>query len=587
MQSPIPSRSAPISMPPSGGKEELRASLLRPYLLRVREQCGETGLLTVLVQAGVPGTLLHDETAWLSIQAMRRTLDAVAEILGKDSIAHRGDWATRPETLAAYVRLLRSANTPLGAYRFLTEHAAETTRVGRFELLEPHRDRVTVQYHPHPDVRDAQRHTLLCLARAAELESIPRLWGLQDAQVRHGACLAEGDESCIYMLEWKPPASHSIVGTALSAGTACGGTVALAGSLFAGAVAFATGAALGTALGLTWQRLSRERATRTFERHRIAALEQGLELRGHRSGPLGDISGSVLGGRYRILRKIGSGGIGAVYAAEHVGLGSRVAIKLLRGAAAVDAAETARLRREAHVQVNIEHPNVVRTLDLDQLPDGSIYIVMELLDGHSLADRLKEDGIVAPGFAIPVFIQVCRALCAAHRLGVVHRDLKPGNIFILSDSGIKVLDFGMSKFAEAEALTQDGYTLGTPEYMAPEQCIGGRVEPRTDIYAFGVLMYEALTGSYPISTPNRQDLLDLHQRLIPESMLRRRPDLPIPTQLDDAVMRCLAKRPSARPDAVQLEALLATIPRDELPSHYPPATSTSSPELPESSRFLP
>src|SRR5690606_34696713 len=139
---------------------------------------------------------------------------------------------------------------------------------------------------------------------------------------------------------------------------------------------------------------------------------------------------------YRIMRKIGSGGIGAVYAAQHVGLGSSVAIKVLRGAAAVDAAEIARLRREARVQVSIEHPNVVRTLDLDQMPEGSIYVVMELLHGMSLAEMLKKSGPVPPGFAVPVFIQVCRALTAAHRLGIIHRDLKPGNVFVCEDNTV-------------------------------------------------------------------------------------------------------------------------------------------------------
>ena len=118
----------------------------------------------------------------------------------------------------------------------------------------------------------------------------------------------------------------------------------------------------------------------------------------------------------------------------------------------------------------------------------------------------------------------------------------------------KVLDFGMSKLASAESLTQTGYTLGTPEYMAPEQCIGAQVEPRTDIYALGVMMYEALTGELPIIAQNRRELLDLHQRQIPTPMRQRRPDLPIPEPLDLAVMRCLKKRINERPkSAAELE----------------------------------
>jgi serine/threonine-protein kinase len=331
------------------------------------------------------------------------------------------------------------------------------------------------------------------------------------------------------------------------------------------------GALLGGGAGFMWDQSRQERKSRTFERNRIAALERGLELRGEVGTAPGDLSGTVLGGKYRIGRKIGSGGIGVVYAAEHITLGHDVAVKVLRGAAARDGGEIARLRREAYIQVHVEHPNVVRVLDLDQMPDGSIYVVMERLVGRSLADRLARDGLMAPGYAIPVFIDVCRGLNAAHKKGVVHRDLKPGNIFLCDDGVSKVLDFGMSKLATAESLTQTGYTLGTPEYMAPEQCIGAQVEQRTDIYALGVMMYESLVGELPIVASNRRELLDLHQRQIPLPMRQRRPDLPIPELLDIAVMKCLKKRLNERPrSAAALEQLLAAVPLEGLPRSYPP-----------------
>jgi serine/threonine-protein kinase len=169
---------------------------------------------------------------------------------------------------------------------------------------------------------------------------------------------------------------------------------------------------------------------------------------------------------------------------------------------------------------------------------------------------------------------VCRALDAAHRKGVVHRDLKPGNIFLCDDGNSKVLDFGMSKLATAESLTQTGYTLGTPEYMAPEQCIGAQVEPRTDLYALGVMMYEALTGELPIVAQSRRELLDLHQRQIPTPMCQRRPDLAIPEALDRVVMKCLKKRLNERPkSAAQLEQLLLAVPTEGLVHVYPPGTS--------------
>jgi serine/threonine-protein kinase len=212
------------------------------------------------------------------------------------------------------------------------------------------------------------------------------------------------------------------------------------------------------------------------------------------------------------------------------------------------------------------------------MPDGSIYVIMERLIGRSLADKLSRDGLLAPGHAIAIFSHVCRALDAAHRKDVVHRDLKPGNIFLCDDGIAKVLDFGMSKLASAESLTQAGYTLGTPEYMAPEQCIGAQVEPRTDIYALGVMMYEALTGELPIVASSRRELLDLHQRQIPTSMRRRRPDLPIPEALDQAVMKCLKKRVNERPKgAAQLEQMLSMVPMEGLAMSYPPGTSRRAP----------
>jgi serine/threonine-protein kinase len=156
--------------------------------------------------------------------------------------------------------------------------------------------------------------------------------------------------------------------------------------------------------------------------------------------------------------------------------------------------------------------------------------------------------------------------------------LKPGNIFLCDDGIAKVLDFGMSKLASAESLTQTGYTLGTPEYMAPEQCIGAQVEPRTDLYALGVMMYEALTGELPIVAQNRRELLDLHQRQIPTPMRARRPDLPIPEELDFAIMKCLKKRLNERPkSAAELEQLLAAVHLGGLPKSYPPGTSRRAP----------
>ncbi|HEX9295839.1 MAG TPA: serine/threonine-protein kinase, partial [Polyangiaceae bacterium] len=488
-----------IPVPRAGGKEELRANLLKPYLLRLRSVKDDAAVRALMAVAGIPLSVIDDETGWISVAAGRRALAAIEDALGAGVLTRRDTWLTHPENLGTYVRLLRTATTPLDAYRYLAQNPEQACRIGSYEMTEISSLSVRMTYRLRDEGEDAQRHRLFCDAREGELSSLPRFWGQPDASVEHESCLAKGDSSCSYLVTWKPftspwsPYLAGCTGAIVSAGS-----VGMSGGPLAIGIAAGIGATLGGVIGALSNRLHRDRAARTLDKHRIAALERGLSLRGESSAVPGDLAGTVLGGKYRITSKIGSGGIGVVYAAEHIALGSQVAIKVLRGAAAKDASEIARLRREAQVQVSIEHPNVVRTLDLDQMPDGSIYVVMELLRGISLADKLARTGIVAPGFAIPIFIQVCRALRAAHEKGIIHRDLKPGNVFLCDDGGAKVLDFGMSKFASAESLTQEGYTLGTPEYMAPEQCIGASVEPRTDLYAFGVLMYEALTGELPI-----------------------------------------------------------------------------------------
>ncbi len=576
------------SPPRSGtGREELRSTWFRPYLLRLRAERGEAALRALLSTAGIPIGLMNDDAGWLSVNAGKRLLRALASALGPDAVGDRGAWMTHPESLGAYVRMLRVASAPEDAYRYLAANASETTRVGTCELKAAGPSSAEIVYRPRQESEEGQADELLCAARRAELAAIPLIWGLPAAVIEHPRCLARGDAECDYLVRWKFGQKRSIAVGALLGAAASGGAVMISGSLVAAGIGAGVGGALGAALGIASQRVAEERSLRVFEKHRIAALERGLEVRGHFREAAGDMIGSVLGGKYRILRKIGSGGIGVVYAAEHVALGTEVAVKVLRGAAAMDASEIARLRREARVQGSIEHPNVVRTLDLDELPDGSIYVVMELLRGHSLASLLKQHGLVAAGFAVPMFTQVCRALWAAHQLGVVHRDLKPGNIFICDDKTIKVLDFGMSKFNEAESLTQDGYTLGTPEYMAPEQCIGAPVDARTDLYALGVMMFEAVTGDLPIRGRNRRELLELHQRAIPRTIIEARPDLPLPEGLSSAIAQCLRKRAAERPtNSRELEKALSAIPLEGYPEEYPSDVPRHSSDAP-SSRSVP
>ncbi len=597
-----------------GGKEELRATLLKTYLLRIRSEKGERAVRTILTNAGIDPGMVDNETGWVSSLAAKRALRGICELLGMDALRQRGEWVTNAEALGAMVRMLRSAEYPIDAYEYLAENAREVTRIGTWEIaavvaakegdkgppstvdvearapesLPPevkakkkNRSRiraVRLVYRPRtdgydePEKPDSATEVLFCAAREGELAGMPRIWGLPDARITHETCLAKGEDACTYLCEWDLPATKSVTAlAAVSAAVVCGTAVGVPGGLVAGGLGAVFAGVLGAGIARMWEKGKRETASRAFEKNRIAALERGLDLKGEATQAAipGELTGTVLGGKYRIGKKIGSGGIGVVYAAEHTTLGHEVAVKVLRGAAAKDGGEIARLRREAYIQVHIDHPNVARVHDLDQMPDGSMYVVMERLHGRSLADKLSREHIIAPGFAIPVFIGVCRALSAAHKKGVVHRDLKPGNVFLCEDGPPKVLDFGMSKLTSAESLTQAGYTLGTPEYMAPEQCIGANVVAQTDLYAFGVLMYEALTGELPIIAQSRRELLDLHQRQIPVPMRTRRPDLDIPEALDQIVMMCLKKRINDRPkSAEELEAMLTAIPLEGLPKAY-------------------
>jgi serine/threonine-protein kinase len=608
-----------------GGKEELRASLLKTYLLRIRAEKGDRAVRTILANAGIDASTVDNETGWISTLAAKKALRGICDLYGMDALRQRGEWVTNAEALGALVRMLRSAEHPIDAYEYLAENAREVTRVGTWELAviadktgskksaadksaksdkdpassknldgPPSRDiegkdkrskadksrvrAVRLVYRPRtdgydePEKVDTPTEALFCAAREGELCGLPRIWGLPDAHVTHETCLAKGDDACTYLVEWELPATKSMTAAAAASAAAVTGiAVGVPGGWIAGGLGAVLAGALGAGIARMWERGKREGASRSFEKNRIAALERGLDLKGEATSTAipGELTGTVLGGKYRIGKKIGSGGIGVVYAAEHTTLGHEVAVKVLRGAAAKDGGEIARLRREAYIQVHIDHPNVARVHDLDQMPDGSMYVVMERLHGRSLADKLSREHIIAPGFAIPVFIGVCRALGAAHKKGVVHRDLKPGNVFLCEGAPPKVLDFGMSKLTSAESLTQAGYTLGTPEYMAPEQCIGANVVAQTDLYAFGVLMYEALTGELPIVAQSRRELLDLHQRQIPVPMRQRRPDLDVPEALDQVVMKCLKKRINDRPkSAEELEAMLTAIPLEGLPTSY-------------------
>ncbi len=261
--------------------------------------------------------------------------------------------------------------------------------------------------------------------------------------------------------------------------------------------------------------------------------------------------GRVLGDRYRVLSRLGEGGMGTVYLCEHAVLQRRFAVKVLRPELVSDAELVDRFRNEAIAASRIGQENVVDVLDFGAEEDGALYYVMEALEGRSLGAVIRDEGSLPVGRVLEILDQVCRALGAAHARGVVHRDVKPDNVFLVRrDAGaerVKVLDFGISHVPAArgaERITRAGALIGTPEYMAPEQATGGAVDARSDVYAAGVLAYEMLTGTLPIEEGSPIATLVAHQTRTPEPPSRRVPA--IPAAVDALVLRALAKRPEDR-----------------------------------------
>jgi serine/threonine-protein kinase len=269
------------------------------------------------------------------------------------------------------------------------------------------------------------------------------------------------------------------------------------------------------------------------------------------------IGRELLGGQFRVLEKIGTGGMGSVYKAEQPAMNRMVAIKILHPKLAGRKDLTSRFRREARAMSQLTHPNTVKVFMYGELEDdGSLYIVMEMLEGRNLNQTVRKEGPLTVDRAIPILIQCCGALQEAHDLGIVHRDLKPENIFLSKQGGIadypKVLDFGLAKVTERQMqpgsviLTQEGMVFGTPEFMSPEQAQGKTLDARSDIYSLAVILYEVLTGKLPFTARTPMEYIQKHvtDPIIPLS--DRVPDRKFPKGLDDALSKALQKQPDNR-----------------------------------------
>ncbi|HEY0004804.1 MAG TPA: serine/threonine-protein kinase [Pyrinomonadaceae bacterium] len=292
----------------------------------------------------------------------------------------------------------------------------------------------------------------------------------------------------------------------------------------------------------------------------------------------------IIAGRFRIECEIGTGGMGTVYRATHLGLERPVAVKIIKPEFASDPDVTERFMREARTMAKLRHPHAAMIFDAGHLPDGRHFIVMEYVEGSTLSEILAREGRFTPERAVRIASDICEVLAEAHKLGIIHRDLKPSNI-MLNERGVCVLDFGVAKVlatsgdaTATHATTGSGIIIGTPRYMSPEQCLGQRVGARSDLYSLGVLLYEMLAGRPPFVDALPSAVLVRQATAAPPPLPQVRGD--VPRALALAVHCLLAKRPEDRPMTAEAARVLLERsimrPASTLPEEQPFASTVAA-----------
>ena len=271
-------------------------------------------------------------------------------------------------------------------------------------------------------------------------------------------------------------------------------------------------------------------------------------------GTLGGLIGRVVAGRYRVLSKLGAGGMGTVFRAEQVSVKRLIALKVLDPTVLANPELLRRFQAEAEVVARLSHPHTVTLFDFGQDESGILFIAMELVAGVGLRDVIAREAPLAPFRAVDIAEQVASSLADAHAHGIVHRDLKPDNVILSERAGRKdfarVLDFGIAKLfddGQGTAMTRAGQILGTPQYMSPEQIMGHPVDGRTDVYALGNMLYEMLAGRPPFEGQSLMELLAKHLHDPPPPIASVRPGLSLPLPLERLLAGCLSKEPAGRP----------------------------------------
>lgn len=447
------------------------------------------------VSLGVPLDSLEDETQPIALTTYLAALQSVGPELAEQAQAR----LLEEPQLALFSRLLRRARDVADAFELLGSE--EVLGSASFHVLEhtPRsvRGRLEVRHDPRLEDDPALRR-----ARIGLLAVVPQLFGLEDVR----ASVRERE----FCISWRATTTRYTLGVGVG--------VAFAGLLVArwpSALGFILGVLVLAACGVgapAWQTMLRaRRRTRRAQQLRGAVMERQLTL-AERAQParLGDFAGSLVAGLYTIEQRMGTGASGVVYRARRITDQRVVAIKLLRAATAHDVVASDRLRREAEALGLSWHPNVVEVLDHGMLPDGTSYMVMEALEGESLAERLQR-GALSVADTLQLGIELAAALIAVHAAGVIHRDVKPDNVFLLASDAplrVKLLDFGIARVEWEELrITHSGGPIGTAGYMAPEQERGDEADALADVYSFGAVLRACLEGSRELPPAALQTLI--------------------------------------------------------------------------------
>lgn len=509
------------------------ASRIKAVASFVERTRGPEAKQHLLADLGLAPETLADETRTIASSTHLVALAWLASREGEEALLGLGEDLLHDENLGVFAPLLHAHERLEDALGQLHRSAP---RLGLLpiEAFCVEAGRCLLRFRP----LGIEGERLLRLADAAVLLALCRLYGFEDAQVELR------DDALLVRFR-----SHRFERWAL----------ALLPSLGTFAFSARTGivVTLTTVAALVF--FLRERAHRIesrAQRHRIRVLERGLSL--SRRPPHALVEGEVFAGAYRLGPLLGIGANGAVHRALRIADGTPVAIKLLRHAASHDALAADRLHREAEALLLSRHPNVVELYE-HGLVDGVAYLALELLDeGEPLSELLARKGPLSPEALLPLALEICDALVAIHAAGVVHRDIKPSNVFVGSRDGaptIKLFDFGLAHIEWAETrLTEPGRPLGTPGYRAPELAEGRTADARSDIYAFGILLKECLTGQRP--TENESEVPSVTRRA---SGIERTAH-PLPPGFREVIDQATAHDPRDRfPDAKSLRRALLSM----------------------------